>query len=441
MPPRRFIQARLVDHRADPPVLLPEPTSSLLIDPRAGDDEPPHAIEASAVSELGVRLETRHLLGRGSDGRPHLWLERRRFVRPRATARGFGFDLLVPELPPASRAPALSELAVSIAGIAPVRNGNGVAEHMVTVRIEHAGDRPVLALSLVVEQGRTPIWSPAVHAPVELARLLPGETVELAVPVVLVDEPVTADLRVRLFAADRPAAPLVAIRPVDWTPPAPSALLVVAAPSPIEIDGALARTRVQVRSPRSAVDLGDVELQIQGAGEDGWQRVEGWRPADAPPADADRGVVSARATWNLARYPGSVRVRARRPIDGSDAVVSAPLELTAPGGAAASSPRLAIGVSIREVRPASLLAVLLVDNAGTDDLTDLRLSFHQRAPDRFEWSPVTHERAAGELRVPRGERIAVPLLIERRTAAGPTLLRARAYSIRWALSDSAFVLR
>ena len=91
---RRFVQARLADLNVRPIEPRPGPTSRLLRDPAAGPADPVHQIAPDAVPRTGIRLERRHVLGRRSDGRPVLWVQRRRtplFAPPASQLR---FDVL-----------------------------------------------------------------------------------------------------------------------------------------------------------------------------------------------------------------------------------------------------------------------------------------------------------------------------------------------------------
>lgn len=75
---RRYVQARLANLDVRPPALMPEPVSPLLADPNAPPAGPAHQIEPATVPTTGLRLDRRFVLGRGTDGRPVLWLQRRR---------------------------------------------------------------------------------------------------------------------------------------------------------------------------------------------------------------------------------------------------------------------------------------------------------------------------------------------------------------------------
>jgi hypothetical protein len=75
---RRFVQGRLANLEARPPVLAPAPISPLLIDSRATATDPVHQIEPATVPTGGLGLERRYVLGRRTDGQPVLWLQRRR---------------------------------------------------------------------------------------------------------------------------------------------------------------------------------------------------------------------------------------------------------------------------------------------------------------------------------------------------------------------------
>jgi hypothetical protein len=75
---RRLVQGRLADLSGAAAVLTPEPASELLRDPAAGGVHPVHQLEPAAVPTDGLTLERRYILGRGTDGAPVLWVQRRR---------------------------------------------------------------------------------------------------------------------------------------------------------------------------------------------------------------------------------------------------------------------------------------------------------------------------------------------------------------------------
>ncbi|AKF86649.1 hypothetical protein MFUL124B02_30895 [Myxococcus fulvus 124B02] len=91
---RRFVQGRLADLAAQPPVLMPEPQARVLSDPLAQPSEPAHQIEPSSVPTQGLRLERRALLARGTDGRPVLWTQRRRLPLLSPPASHLRFDVM-----------------------------------------------------------------------------------------------------------------------------------------------------------------------------------------------------------------------------------------------------------------------------------------------------------------------------------------------------------
>ena len=95
---RRFVQGRLADLTADPPVLMPEPRARVLFDPSAVAPAPVHQIEPSTVPSLGLRLERRYMLARGTDGQPVLWSQRRRLPLPAPPAQRIRFDVMQEEV-------------------------------------------------------------------------------------------------------------------------------------------------------------------------------------------------------------------------------------------------------------------------------------------------------------------------------------------------------
>ncbi len=96
---RRFVQGRLADLEARPPAPMPPPISPLLVDPEAPAAGPVHQIEPAAIPTNGVRLARRWVLGRGTDGLPVLWRQRRRIPLQGPPVSGLRFDVTDPELP------------------------------------------------------------------------------------------------------------------------------------------------------------------------------------------------------------------------------------------------------------------------------------------------------------------------------------------------------
>jgi hypothetical protein len=91
---RRLVQARLADLTTDPPVLAPEPSARVLVDPTAGAGDPAHQIEPATIPSQGVRLERRWMLARRTDATPILWIQRRRLPLLAPPGIDLGFDEL-----------------------------------------------------------------------------------------------------------------------------------------------------------------------------------------------------------------------------------------------------------------------------------------------------------------------------------------------------------
>jgi hypothetical protein len=88
-PARRvFVQGLVADLSKTPPALREGARSELL---GAGKG---HVLAASAVPNQGLRLERRHVLGRGTDGRPVLWRQKRRIPVLGGPVSHLRFDLL-----------------------------------------------------------------------------------------------------------------------------------------------------------------------------------------------------------------------------------------------------------------------------------------------------------------------------------------------------------
>jgi hypothetical protein len=91
---RRFVQGRLADLEARPPVAQPAPVTSLLYDAHAPAAGPVHQIEPATIPTTGLRLERRWMLGRRTDGQPVLWAQRRRLPLLGPPVSGLRFDVL-----------------------------------------------------------------------------------------------------------------------------------------------------------------------------------------------------------------------------------------------------------------------------------------------------------------------------------------------------------
>ena len=94
---RRFVQARAADLSGPDPVLMPEPISDLLYDPRAADGDPVHHLEPASIPAEGVRVQRRAMLARSTHGVPVLWHQRRREPVSAPPVTELRFDILRPE--------------------------------------------------------------------------------------------------------------------------------------------------------------------------------------------------------------------------------------------------------------------------------------------------------------------------------------------------------
>jgi hypothetical protein len=96
---RRYVQGRLANLETRPPTLAPPPVSALLLDRAAPAGGPVHQIEPATVPTTGLRLDRRFVLGRGTDGRPVLWLQRRRQPLLGPPVSNLRYDVLEAGLP------------------------------------------------------------------------------------------------------------------------------------------------------------------------------------------------------------------------------------------------------------------------------------------------------------------------------------------------------
>jgi hypothetical protein len=89
----RFVQGRLVSLDAEGEVKLSaEPVSPFLHPPEAGI----HDVAPWRLPPTGIRLQSRTMMARGTDGRPVLWVQRRRGPVLSMPSSGLRFDALVP---------------------------------------------------------------------------------------------------------------------------------------------------------------------------------------------------------------------------------------------------------------------------------------------------------------------------------------------------------
>jgi hypothetical protein len=93
---RRLVQCRLADLSGPTARPMPAPESDLLRDPASGGRHPVHQLEPSAVPTDGLQLERCYVLGRGTDGQPVLWTQRRRLPLAIPPTMRLGFDMLEP---------------------------------------------------------------------------------------------------------------------------------------------------------------------------------------------------------------------------------------------------------------------------------------------------------------------------------------------------------
>ena len=94
--PLRFSQGRLADLATRPVTIRPGPTSRLLRDLAATDDDPAHRLARHAVPRDGIHVERRYVLGRRTDGLPVLWIQRSTRPLRSPPTSGIRFDVLEP---------------------------------------------------------------------------------------------------------------------------------------------------------------------------------------------------------------------------------------------------------------------------------------------------------------------------------------------------------
>jgi hypothetical protein len=79
------------------PILLPEPVSDLLIDPKAPPAGPVHQLEPAAIPAAGLRVQRRAMLARSTEGEPVLLGQRRQQPISAPPVSGLRFDFVRPE--------------------------------------------------------------------------------------------------------------------------------------------------------------------------------------------------------------------------------------------------------------------------------------------------------------------------------------------------------
>ncbi len=92
--PRRYIQGRAADLSGPEPVLLPEPVSDLLWDPKAPPEGPVHQLDPASIPAEGLRVQRRAILARATTGAPVFWTQRRRQVLETPPTFALRFDSL-----------------------------------------------------------------------------------------------------------------------------------------------------------------------------------------------------------------------------------------------------------------------------------------------------------------------------------------------------------
>ena len=160
MPNRRvFVQSRLADLREGEPRLLPAPRSALLEDPSGGVYE----IDPSVVSELGLHVESGYCLARGTDGRPHLWLRRRRVPRALGTGSRLAFDPLTADFDGRPTTASTSFRVELSTGDTTLRDGVARTDATLTVTNEGSTQLDRLIVYFDAQSGEL---DPPLHTPV-----------------------------------------------------------------------------------------------------------------------------------------------------------------------------------------------------------------------------------------------------------------------------------
>jgi len=98
-PARVFVQGLVADLTGPAPTLRAGPHSLLLGGPSGSGPGRGHELSPSAIPSTGLRLHRSWVLGRGTDGKPVLWIERRRVPLLGGPVSPLRFDVLAEEVP------------------------------------------------------------------------------------------------------------------------------------------------------------------------------------------------------------------------------------------------------------------------------------------------------------------------------------------------------
>ncbi|MEN0067580.1 MAG: hypothetical protein AAGA48_35945 [Myxococcota bacterium] len=426
---RRFVQSRLADLRDGEPRLTPEPRSPLLADPSGAV----HAIEAGVISELGVRVETRYVLARGTDGRPHLWLRRQRVPRPPTTGQQLRFDVLSPDHRAGTTAPApLLGLLLETTPVIETDLGN--AETAASVSLTNATSRVLEGLVVHLVADRPDVVEPPLHAPIAVPSLSPGETRTFRIDATIRHghrSSATTKLRALAWWPRTAHAPEVATVDVALGDATPGDL-VLEAGAPVDT-GPARRIPLTLRTTTPLGDA-DVEIQVRSQGAPGWFPVGLWEPGTPSP---DGMVGHASLNWRQVAAPHEFRALVR---SATRLQASAPVASDVLNPAEVPSPTIAVALSARDSRVqddvVEVLAVVALTNEGDVDAEDVALTFEERlgAPDGYGWRTVAHELREPLVHVPAQGRASVAVVLRFARPLDPvTFVRVVATSAAWTL--------
>jgi hypothetical protein len=433
---RRLTQARLADLRAATPVLMPAPVSPLL---RGRDPEQPHQIEASAIGELGVRIESRYVLARGTDGHPHLWKRRRRVPRPFSPPYTLQFDPVSLDAP-ASQPSSSQYLTSAITSVEAAVVDNGVERYTGLAELTNAGERPVHDVVVYVE---TDIRDPElpVHRPILVDTIVPGQTVAVAFEAILVYglRPLVHTLRVAASSTrERFAPPAVARASIALPPLVTRESMRVEIVGAAEVSGAVVTAEVALRigGPPSSSD--DFVVQVRPRDREAWTTVAAQILDDGTPGNRLRW----RIAWNARQHGLVAELRVvRRRGESLGVEIAEPIAIEVPSPLV-TSPRLSADLSLRDARVVGdareVLVVVQVTNDGDEPVEDLSLQFEARRPDAIGWSPTRANLRAETMIVEPRSSVAIPALVEvPATEHGLCILRSIVHSPHWQIREVA----
>jgi hypothetical protein len=370
-----------------------------------------HEIDPSVVSELGLHIESRYCLARGTDGRPYLWLRRRRVPRALGTGPRLAFDPLTADFGGRPRSASTSFTVDLSASTPTVRDGLPRADATVTVTNEGSATIGPLVLYFEAQSGALDL---PVHAPVTVGPIAPSSTATTTLEVGLLRDPAVEEPFVLRALVTEPqrfgAIAKLATTPVDVDPLiAPPGLRVERAGS-VVADGPLRRVPLAIHVD-AGVDFETLQIDVQSGA--------GGAPAPAvwTSATTETSSVSGSVTLNATTIEPPVSLRARVETAAGEVLVSNLVAIddinVGEGMASILDVRFELRDARRRVASIEALGVITVANAGEREIDDLELTFEQGLPrsSSWRWTPIAHRRRDTTRIVGAASSWATPILL------------------------------